>query len=987
MRRKLFLLFLFLFVGTTYSQQPISIQLTEKDKLPDNEFYDILEAKDGSIWLAADKGLFKYNGKDFKNFSHPDKRGLSVFGLCQDEKNRIWCNNISGQFFFISNNKLELFIDLKDDLKGQLPEFLIHKNFLYVFFEKGVYQINIHTKRKILLQDRFQDSFFYGFPVKQGETIYFGLLNSIKKIEKDKIINEFTCGKQRVLPKNNTFLVYNDCLFFSSLFEDQQHFYIKTKNSASFKEIKVPSELLKKPIVRTLFIDNKFWFCTSEGFYIASLNNNIFTIENHYLNDESCSKVIKDSNNNYWITTTNNGVFVMPNIAIQKLETEKSHGLVKNMKRVENYVFFSTIKGSLGILNTNDNSIQTFQLPLKEEVSALVYEPTKKCLFISQKNNSFVWNLADATIQNCTSLTASKSMHYDSSGLLLNASFDRANTVFNPFSNYPISNTINTRKPSFLSKPITYSTNNLRMKRAYTCFIEEKTKNKYVGFVDNLMCFDVNNKESIITFSGKPIFAIDIVQTQDQTIWVSTFENGIIGIKNNKAFINLNAKNGLLSNQTGKLKSGGNELWISSDKGIQKYNISTKQFQNISIIDGFENYEITDLEKVGHSLYISSNKGIFIIDTEKCFKELKKPIIYFTDFTVQDKSFKLTSNYILDYDKNAIKISFNANGFKSSENINYIYRLKGFDEKWTTLESGIDFVRFSSLPPGSFIFEVKAKYLNGIITEPIQLNIIIEKPFWQKWWFYLVVSLTVLVLFWLYFKRRFIRLENEKTIQLEKAQVDKELIFYQLENLRSQMNPHFIFNALNSIQEYIVTNEKANASVYLVKFSKLIRLYLEHSRESEVPLEEEIKALQFYLELEKDRFEDTLNFAINKEESINLKTVKVPSLFIQPYIENAIKHGLLHKKENRNITISFSQNIEKNELICVIEDNGVGRQASEQINKNRREHHKSFATSANQKRVELINKTRTKKISVCIEDLYDANKNPNGTEVIINIPF
>lgn len=987
MKRKILLLFLFLLVRVSYAQQPITIQLTEKDKLPDNEFYDILEANNGIIWLAADKGLFKYNGKDFINFSNPDKRGLSVFGLCQDDKNRIWCNNISGQFFFVSNNKLELFIDLKDDLKGQLPEFLVNKNFLYVFFEKGVYKINIQTKQKTLLQDTLKDGFNYGFPVKQNETIYFGLLNSIKKIENGKITNEFSCSKNKILPKNNSFLAFNDSLFFSSLFDEKQHFYIKTKNAASFQEIEVPSVLFKKPIIRTVFIDDKFWFCTNDGLYVASLKNNRFTVENHYLRDEACSKIIKDNNNNYWITSINNGVFVMPNIAIQKLETDKSHGLIKNLKRVENYVFFSTIKGTLGILNTNDNSIETFQLPLKEEISALVYEPTKKCLFISQKNNSFVWNLANATIQNCTSLTASKSMHYDSSGLLLNASFDRANTVFNPFTNYPISNIINTRKPSLLNKPITYSTNNLRMKRAYTCFIDAKTKNKYVGFVDNLMCFDTNNKESIITFKDKPIFAIDIVQTNDQTLWVSTFENGIIGIKNNKAFINLNDKKGLLSNQTGKLKSSGNELWISSDKGIQKYDSNSKQFQNISVIDGFDNYEITDLEIVGNKLYISSNKGIFIVDTEYCFKQLNKPTIYFTDFTVQDKSVKLSSNYTLDYDKNAVKISFNANGFKSSQNINYIYRLKGFDDKWTTLESGIDFVRFSSLPSGSFVFEVKARYLNGITSKPILLNITINKPFWQTWWFYALVSLFVLTVFWLYFKRRFARLENEKTILLEKAQVDKELIFYQLENLRSQMNPHFIFNALNSIQEYIVTNEKANASVYLVKFSKLIRLYLEHSRESEVPLEEEIKALQFYLELEKDRFEDTLNFTINKEEGINLKTTKVPSLFIQPYVENAIKHGLLHKKENRNVSISFTLNADKTELICVIEDNGVGRKASEQINKNRREHHKSFATSANQKRVELINKTRTKKISVYTEDLYDTNQNPIGTKVIINIPF
>ncbi|MES2812313.1 MAG: histidine kinase [Bacteroidota bacterium] len=985
MKRKFILLFLFLFAEVSYSQQPIAIQLTEKDKLPDNEFYDILEAKDGIIWLAADKGLFHYNGKNFTNYSHPKKRGLSVFGLFQDASNKIWCNNISGQFFYVSKNKLELFIDLKDDLKGQLPEFLVHNNFLFVFFEKGVYKINLQTKQKTLLKDTSNASFYYGSPVQQRGTLFFALLNSIKKIENNTIVNEFTFKKDRSLPKNNTFLAYNDCLFYSSLFEDTQHFYLKKKDT--FQEIKVPSELVNKPIIRTLFIDNHFWFCTNEGLLVATLNDTVFTIQHHYLKGETCSKVIKDSNNNYWITTTNNGIFVLPNIAIQKLEIDKNLGLIKNLKTVNNYVFFSTIKGVIGILNTEDNSVKTFQLPKNDEISELVYEPKKKLLFISQKNDSYIWNLSNATIQKCTSLNALKGSFYDESGILLNASFDRANSASNPFKNYQESNTIIIKPPVFKSETINFETKNLRLKRAYTCFIDANTKNKYVGFVDDLICFDTKDKESVITFNGQSIFAIDMVQTTDQTVWVSTFENGIIGIRNNKAFINLNTSNGLLSNQTGKLKSNENDLWISSDKGIQKYNTITKTFQNISTIDGFDNYDITDIDSVKDKLYLSSNKGLFIIDTKACFKKWVKPTIYFTDFTVQDKSVALRSNYTLAYDKNAIKIAFNVNGLKSSENSNYVYRLQGFDDKWTVLENGIDFVRFSSLPPGNYVFEVKANYLNGISSKPIQLTFTIQKPFWQTWWFYVLFSVIVLAIFWMYFKRRFTRLENEKTILLEKAQVDNELIFYQLENLRSQMNPHFIFNALNSIQEYIVTNEKANASVYLVKFSKLIRLYLEHSRESEVPLEEEIKALQFYLELEKDRFEDTLNFTIYKEDNINAKTTKVPSLFIQPYVENAIKHGLLHKKANRKVSISFTQNTAKNELICVVEDNGVGRAASTEINKNRREYHKSFATSANQKRVELINKTRTKKISVSTQDLVDENNVALGTKITINIPF
>lgn len=985
MKRKLFLLSFLLFVGIVYSQQPIAIQLTEKDKLPDNEFYDIIESKDGIIWLAADKGLFKYNGKTFTNLSHPEKRGLSVFGLYQDDQNRIWCNTISGQFFYVVNDKMVLFTDLKDELKGQLPEFVIHKNKLCIFFEKGIYEIDITTKKKAFFRDKKDSNTYYGFPVRSKQSLYFALSNTIKKIDKSHISTVYTFTPQTIFAKNNTFISFENSLFFSSLIDAKQHFYVKQNENSNFQQINVPNILQDIPIIRTLYIDKKFWFCTHQGIFIGRLVDNKVVIDNHYFAEEACTKVVKDTNKNYWITTLNNGIYVLPNIAIQKIETDKEIGLIKDMLTVEDNIIFGTTKGVIGILEKKNHQIKKISLPTSDEISAMVYDKDKKLIFISQKSTSFIWNLAKATIQKCLSFSASKSMFYDGSGILLNACYDRANSTFNPFEFYKISATYSLKNPSFIDNPLSFTLKNERMKRAYTCLVESRTKNKWVGFVDDLICFDKKNNQRIIKLNNKPIFAIDIVQDSDEVIWVSTFENGIIGIKNNKAFINLDVSNGLLSNQTGKLKVEGNNLWISSSKGIQKYNLNKQLFENISIIDGFDNYEITDLEIIDNQIYISSNKGIFILDSKRCFKKLASPILYFTEFSVYDQPIILQNTYSLDYDKNAIKIAFNANGFQSSQNINYIYRLKGFDERWTVLENGIDFVRFSSLPSGNYRFEVKAKYVNGIVSKPIYLDILIKKPFWQTWWFYILVSVVVIGVFWLYFKNRLNRIEKEKNILLEKAQVDKELIFYQLENLRSQMNPHFIFNALNSIQEYIVTNEKVNASAYLVKFSKLIRLYLEHSRENEVSLEEEIKALQFYLELEKDRFEEKLNFTISVDSNINPQLTKIPSLFIQPYVENSIKHGLLHKKENRLLKVNFNK--VENLLECIIEDNGIGRKASEEINKHRRELHKSFATSANEKRVELINKTRNKKVSVKIEDLKDVNQVAMGTRVIISIPF
>lgn len=223
--------------------------------------------------------------------------------------------------------------------------------------------------------------------------------------------------------------------------------------------------------------------------------------------------------------------------------------------------------------------------------------------------------------------------------------------------------------------------------------------------------------------------------------------------------------------------------------------------------------------------------------------------------------------------------------------------------------------------------------------------------------------------------------ETQKRLALEKQYRDSEL-----KALKSQMNPHFIFNALNSIQEYIVLNKKNLASDYLGKFADLIRTYLHHSDTGVISLQEEIDSLKTYLDLECLRFEDTLNYTFNVAEDLNTDVTHIPTMLIQPYIENALKHGLLHKKEDRQIKVSFSKG-EKNNIQCTIVDNGVGREKSKELQKKRASLHKSFAAKATEERLELLNFGKHKKIGVQIIDLYDESNIGNGTQVIVSIPI
>ena len=198
------------------------------------------------------------------------------------------------------------------------------------------------------------------------------------------------------------------------------------------------------------------------------------------------------------------------------------------------------------------------------------------------------------------------------------------------------------------------------------------------------------------------------------------------------------------------------------------------------------------------------------------------------------------------------------------------------------------------------------------------------------------------------------------------------------------MNPHFMFNALNSIQEFILQNKKELASNYLGDFADLMRSYLQYSQEDYITLRDEIDTLELYLKLEKVRFENEFDYQVTYKESLDIDSIQIPSFLIQPFVENAIKHGLLHKEGAKYIDIQFV--LEKGTVLkCIITDNGIGRKASQEINKNRK--HKSFATEASHNRLQLLNQNIGQKIGLEIEDLFDENSQSLGTRVVVTIPI
>ena len=302
-----------------------------------------------------------------------------------------------------------------------------------------------------------------------------------------------------------------------------------------------------------------------------------------------------------------------------------------------------------------------------------------------------------------------------------------------------------------------------------------------------------------------------------------------------------------------------------------------------------------------------------------------------------------TERISLSHDQNNFAFEFNNVDFITLESEkNLLYKLENYDDEWRKA-SGEKMAHYHNVQPGNYIFKVKAVKSNGIGAEK-SMVIVISPAWWNTWWFRTATGLFAAAILYSLIRHRlhlqFIRqLENsEKEKNLAELQQQKSVLEMQI--LRAQMNPHFIFNSLNSINRFILQNNKSQASEYLTKFSRLVRLILQNSQASLISLESELESLKLYLELEALRFNYHFTYRITVPKELDIEVLKVPPLIIQPYAENAIWHGLMQKEEKGQLDIEIT--MENDHLCYKIADDGIGRKAAEAAASKSATRHKSM---------------------------------------------
>ena len=533
-------------------------------------------------------------------------------------------------------------------------------------------------------------------------------------------------------------------------------------------------------------------------------------------------------------------------------------------------------------------------------------------------------------------------------------------------------------------------------------------------------------------------FYTSVFEDSNQNIWLSTSRSGIMQIDDQfNVLEKFNISTGWTANKTFQFSedSGGN-IWMATDNGLLCWSLRQRKFISsenewkelkgtiydvvcvndtllwISTSEGLAKVDLRSIGKIrevtrfnvsdglqsnafapasgrllnNKELLFGGINGFNIFYPERIQYNSFIPEVYMDYFTADSLTLSLNeiiamdSTIVLSHSNNSFSFGMTSLNFDHPEKNQFAFQLEGFDGDINYNGSNRT-GSYTNIPPGNYILKIIASNNDGIWNQKgTRIKIHIIPPFWQSGSFIFATVLTTIVFLYLIFKIRVNWVRDKQKMSVE---VNRKVAEARMAALRSQMNPHFIFNSLNSIQHFISESQKDNALKYLSKFSRLIRIVLQNAERNSNTIADEIKMLEYYLELEALRFSDKFTYHINVDDKVNIHNTEIPSMILQPFIENAIIHGLLNRNGEGILEISILKKGEQ--IICTIEDNGIGREAAEKIKKNKLIFHESMGTRVAEERIQMMGGANNRLTKIKIEDLKNENNVATGTRVTIEI--
>ncbi len=881
------ILLLFLSAGRIGKTHSIIKHFTVNDGLPSSEVYYVHQDFDGHLWFCTDRGVSRYNGKEFKNYGTAD--GLShivIFRIFEDSNHDLWFTAQDGT------------ISIYSYAEKKFKEFINRKR---IYPDNFVYHIG------------FRNDSVYLFPYR----FY----------RKDHVLAYSHTDKNKLDRKSlATVFGSNGNIFFKNIRVSKLKQIIDSLNDIAFinrrtsgDRIDVFEKLLKE-------YSDDFGICPvyteiNNELYIATKESGVFILnekgeKRFILRDYWVTSICVDRENLLWVSTVNDGVFVLSALDIETHSID--HRLNQNEKISAGEVYMDNI-----FLGTNTGRI--LKLDTHGDMTEMhIPKPIKKrhiksFYFTNDSSTIYANNLKVVKLDSGFSI-GNRDLHY----------LDRGSSI------------------QYSLQFLEYMRRH-KLQKKFEYLYRESKLIEAVAFGSDTLYYTVKGRLYLHTSKMENPRQFNLIESNykykatvkriykwNDLVVVLSKDSGIFFLKNTEVIYHLNDQKGLETNAAQAFYTDENKsrLWVGTNKGLfafdYKFHEGIPEFNfqgNLTFEDGLFSNFIEEIVEFNDLIYCISPHGISILRKEYKFLREKSPKVNFIGILHKDSVY-IKNGTSFRHNQNELGFLFDAAIMKKPKN-SYRYRLIKDGKLTNWIRTNQSNVTLNELLPGNYKFEVSAKAKNSLWSKAHQFQFLIVPDFKDLLWVRLIFLAIVLLSIYCLFKYRIKQIKLRNQLQLRQQELQIKNLELESSTLRGQMNPHFIFNALNSIQKLILNQEKKTANQLLTKFSKLMRESLKYSKVEFISLGDEISFLKKYITLETQRFPNRFTCIFEIDPEIDQKLTEIPPLIIQPLCENAIKHAF---PEDGGILIVRLLSGENNTIHIEVEDNGVGFQTLNDLN-------------------------------------------------------
>ncbi len=920
-------------------------QLTQfdiNDGLPSNECHTIVQDDYGYIWIATDRGLTRFDGYEFKTYGLENGlKDLSCMQIQIDDQNDIWIWTFSGDFYIYRQQEDTIIPYPFNDLLKQaskdswyLDFYVQHENLIVSAGIRGY--IIIDSKGVLTPHQKISESPYNGFLNWEGKLQWY---NSSTRLPKTEYIYEYAKGLSSIKSK----LLHGNEMF----------------------------ELLYRPDHQ--FLSHPKGFST-EGYDYLYVLGHMYVFENQCLDTVFTIEGVHD------MTFLDNGGILVGYLnhgGLKYFEDRKAlkKGIFRTIVDSVSVTDILLIEDDILLLSTLDHGMLMLK-PLKiaptndrhikgKNITSLAGNSLQELFITVNKNSVFKYQL---------DTDQSETIYQDHQGEVYDL-FITQNQEYDLFiAGHPISKLIHSKHSNEfnnISPNIKYSSlKKIRNTKSKTILgvntnrvqvlTDQELKELYNSHpkIPNLKALDaidyqegyllacldglyyLEGYERMKLDSIHPFFELRIntIERFDGTYFLGSLGGGL-AIWNEKSDVKvITTDEGLISNNVEQIViDRSNRMVVCTKSGMSIIHMDQDTLiYNYKTNSGLPSNNINDAIIIHDTLVIATAQGLAYMELEDPKVSIPTPPMIEGIF-VHNQRIKDQSHLTLSHKENNITIAYKLLDYTQESDIEYAYSLNNSPWEKTINTS----VRFAQLSPDNYHFRVKVSDKHGKWSQPKSVHFKIGVPWWKSLGFFIFLGILHPLLFFLYTRYRIKRVRREAEIKQEINRLERAA-------LSAQMNPHFIFNCLNSIQSYIIRNDIEVAMEYLSSFAKLIRQYLNASAQSSISLQEELFMLENYLALEQLKTQYSFTFSFNIAPTIEKDKIRIPPLLIQPVLENAIVHGLKNINSDGQITIKMR--LDKSFLIVTVLDNGIG--IEEKVSNT---NHKSFGMSITEKRLKHLN--------------------------------